>query len=82
MGRERIGGEARAGEDKKQWKCAKPQSVQTPQKAQLPVRATTSWEVNKKGPTRTLQRKRVPTKRYGTDVITKAENMSNETDTE
>ena len=37
-----------------------------------PINATIRWEVEKAGPARVLGRKRVPTKRYGIDLISKA----------
>ena len=36
-----------------------------------PINATIRWEVEKPGPARVLDRKRVPTKRYGIDLISK-----------
>ena len=48
-------------------------------KSQVPVRASTSWENPKGGPSTTLERKRVPTKRYCIDVM-KSENEDKETE--
>ena len=42
-----------------------------PQNVPVPAKATTNWEVNNKGPTRTLERKRFPTETYEIDIISK-----------
>ena len=36
----------------------------------IPIKATTSWQVEKKGPIRYSERKHVPRKRYGIDLVT------------
>ena len=45
---------------------------EAPGNSTIPIKATTRWEVEKAGPSRVLDRKRVPTKRYGIDMISKA----------
>ena len=78
----RVGEEKESGVKQEVEKTNSSGNEQINQNAQVPVRATTSWEVNRKGTTRTLEKRRVPTKRYGIDIITKAKNMKNESDTE
>ena len=43
--------------------------TQIPPNVNIPIKASTSWEVKDKGPKRVLERKRVPTQRYGIDVM-------------
>ena len=44
---------------------------EAPRNSTMPINATIRWEVEKAGPARVLDRKRVPTKRYGIDMISK-----------
>ena len=37
----------------------------------IPIKATSSWQVEKKGPIRSSERKHMPPKRYGIDMISK-----------
>ena len=53
---------------------------QIPQTEQIPLKASTSLKVDRKGPTRVLERRRVPTRRYGIDVISKVDDKKNESD--
>ena len=43
--------------------------MKSPTNMKVPVKASSSWEWQKNGPTRVLERKRVPTRRYGIDVM-------------
>ena len=43
--------------------------TQIPPIVNAPIKASTSWEVEDKEPKRVLERKRVPTQRYGIDVV-------------
>ena len=43
--------------------------TQSPKKVKVPINASTLWEVQKNGPARKLDCKRVPTRRYGIDVL-------------
>ena len=48
--------------------------MQKPQESAIPKVATTKWETANKGPsppTRVIKRVRVPTKRYGIDLVQK-----------
>ena len=48
--------------------------MQKPQESAIPIVATAKWETANKGPippTRVIERVRVPTKRYGIDLVQK-----------
>ena len=48
--------------------------MQKPQESAIPIIATAKWETTNKGPippTRVIERVRVPTKRYGKDLVQK-----------
>ena len=56
-----------------------PKENNCPEKPALPVKATVAWQIEKKGPVPTSERKHMPPKRYGIDLITKArEGQKNE----
>ena len=48
-----------------------PKESSCPEKPALPVKVTVAWQIEKKGPVRTSERKHMPPKRYGIDLITK-----------
>ena len=48
-----------------------PKASNWPEKLAIPVKATASWQTEKKGPIRTSKRRHIPPKRYGIDLITK-----------
>ena len=45
------------------------ENAKTPSNVNIPIKASTSWEVKDKEPKRVLERQRVPTQRYGIDVM-------------
>ena len=47
------------------------ESEEAPGNSVIPIKATTRWEVERTWPSRVLEYKRVPTKRYGIDMISK-----------
>ena len=66
-------GSAKVGKEEKEG------TEQNPEKGRIRFIATAKWEAEKKPqtPTRVMERKRVPTKRYGIDLVqaeTEAEN--------
>ena len=48
-----------------------PKPSNCPEKPVIPVKATLSWQIEKRGPIRTSERRHIPPKRYGYDLITK-----------
>ena len=63
-----------AGPEQKHREEAEEGMMQTPQESEIPIVATTKWETANKGPippTRVIERVRVPTKRYGIDLVQK-----------
>ena len=49
-----------------------PKASNWPEKPAIPVKATASWQTEKKEvPIRTSERRHIPPKRYGIDLITK-----------
>ena len=48
-----------------------PKPSNCPEKPVIPVKATLSWQMEKRGPIRTSERRHIPPKRYGYDLITK-----------
>ena len=68
-------GSAKVGKEEKEG------TEQNPEKRRIPITATATWEIEKKPqtPTRVIERKRVPTKRYGIDLVqveNEAENLT------
>ena len=68
-GSEKVGKEEKEGNE------------QNPEKGRIPITATATWEIKNEQkpqtPTRVMERKKVPTKRYGIDLVqteTEAEN--------
>ena len=63
-----------AGPEQKHKEEAEEGMMQNPQESAIPLVATTKWETANKGPippTRVIERVRVPTKRYGIDLVQK-----------
>ena len=63
-----------AGPEQKHEEEAEEGMMQKPQESAIPIVATTKWETANKGPfppTRVIERVRVPTKRYGIDLVQK-----------
>ena len=63
-----------AGPEQKHKEEAKEGDMQKHQESAIPIVATTKWETANKGtipPTRVIERVRVPTKRYGIDLVQK-----------
>ena len=62
------------GPEQKHKEEAEEMEMQKPQESAIPIVATTKWETANKGPippTRVIERVRVPTKRYGIDLVQK-----------
>ena len=62
-----AGEERRVESEEKEESSKDKGKQQFPSKMQIPSKASTSLEVSKAGLARILERKRVPTKRYGLD---------------
>ena len=63
-----------AGPEQKHKEEAEEGVMQKPQESAIPIVATTKWETANKGPippTRVIERVRVPTKRFGIDLVQK-----------
>ena len=61
-----------AGPEQKHKEESEKVEVQKPQESAVPIMATAKWETANKGPilpTRVMERVRVPTKRYGIDLV-------------
>ena len=48
-----------------------PKASNCPEKATIPVKVTAPWQIEKRGPFRTSERRHIPPKQHGIDLITK-----------